>query len=143
MNGIHALALTVYGEARGESIEGQVAVACVVRNRVQTKFHNIISYTDHCLAPYQFSCWNKNDPNYTKLKDFQKMLEQNTNITDLTFRQCLYLATGVAENYLKDNTSNATHYLVTSLYHSDNCPSWAKSGKVVKTIGSHTFLIST
>lgn len=33
---IHKIAKVVYGEARGESLEGQVAVAAVVRNRVQS-----------------------------------------------------------------------------------------------------------
>ena len=29
------LGLTLYGEARGEPIEGQIAVACCIKNRVQ------------------------------------------------------------------------------------------------------------
>jgi spore germination cell wall hydrolase CwlJ-like protein len=31
---LDTLALTIYGEARGERVEGRVAVACVVRNRI-------------------------------------------------------------------------------------------------------------
>ncbi|MBS3938363.1 MAG: spore cortex-lytic enzyme [Peptococcaceae bacterium] len=43
-NGMHLLARAVYGEARGEPFEGQVAVAAVILNRLRSqKFPNTIS----------------------------------------------------------------------------------------------------
>ena len=60
-----AVAKTIYGEARGDGIRGMLAVACVIRNRVQ---HPRVrwwgtGWKGVCLAPFQFSCWNDNDPN--------------------------------------------------------------------------------
>ena len=63
------LARTIYGEARGESISGMEAVASVVLNRVafanrRGRFWWGNSIAEVCRAPKQFSCWNRNDPNY-------------------------------------------------------------------------------
>ena len=62
------LARTIYGEARGESISGQEAIASVILNRVAFAkrrgrywWGNTIAGV--CLAPWQFSCWNENDLN--------------------------------------------------------------------------------
>ena len=58
------LAHTLWGEARGESLAGQITVAWTIRNRV---FDGKSSswwgegYAGVCKAPYQFSCWNKKD----------------------------------------------------------------------------------
>ena len=51
------LARTLCGEARGETLEGQTAIANVVLNRLKNKkrygdnIHHIV------LRPFQFSCW--------------------------------------------------------------------------------------
>lgn len=61
------LARTLWGEARGEGLAGQIAVAWTIRNRVndgKAKSWWGEGYAGVCQAPYQFSCWNKNDPNY-------------------------------------------------------------------------------
>jgi hypothetical protein len=53
------LALTLYGEARGEPIEGIIAVGCVIRNRVNdTKKRWPNTYRGVCLQPWQFSALN-------------------------------------------------------------------------------------
>jgi spore germination cell wall hydrolase CwlJ-like protein len=64
------LARTLWGEARGEGLAGQIAVAWTIRNRVndgKAKSWWGEGYAGVCLKPYQFSCWNKNDPNYPYL----------------------------------------------------------------------------
>ena len=75
---IDTLARTIFGEARGEPIKGQEAVASVVLNRVKVAQarggrywwgHDIISV---CQKPYQFSCWNKSDPSYQRLTTVKK-----------------------------------------------------------------------
>ena len=62
-------ARTVYGEARGESEKGRLAVACVLWNRLraQRPHYGRKSLSAVCLKPWQFSCWNRNDPNRDKL----------------------------------------------------------------------------
>lgn len=64
------LARTLWGEVRGESLEGQIAVAWSIRNRVnagKAKSWWGEGYTGVCQKPYQFGCWNKNDLNYAYL----------------------------------------------------------------------------
>ena len=58
------MAKTIYGEARGETREGQIAVACVIFNRFRSgKWFSAKTLAGVCLKPLQFSCWNKSDPN--------------------------------------------------------------------------------
>lgn len=54
------LALTVLGEARNQPYAGKVAVAQVVKNRMLAKG---LSVADVVLAPFQFDCWDPEDPN--------------------------------------------------------------------------------
>jgi hypothetical protein len=64
------LARTIFGEARGEGVAGQIAVAWTIRNRVndgKDKSWWGEGYAGVCQKPYQFSCWNKNDPNFAYL----------------------------------------------------------------------------
>ena len=58
------LARTRWGEARGESLVGQIEVAWTIRNRVNhgnAKSWWGEGYVGVCQKPYQFSCRNKND----------------------------------------------------------------------------------
>lgn len=50
------LALTIYGEARGESYGAKVAVAWVIRNRVESPRYPD-TYREVALQPGQFPCW--------------------------------------------------------------------------------------
>ncbi|HPF78332.1 MAG TPA: cell wall hydrolase, partial [Alphaproteobacteria bacterium] len=104
---IDVLARTIFGEARGEPIEGMEAIANVVLNRVKVSAkkgkywwgNNVIGV---CQKPYQFSCWNRSDPSYQRL----------INVTDsnIHFSTCLRIARRAVIGALKDNTNGATHY---------------------------------
>jgi len=53
------LARTLWGEARGEGLAGQIAVAWTIRNRVfdgKAKSWWGEGYAGVCLKPWQFSC---------------------------------------------------------------------------------------
>lgn len=128
---IDMLARTIFGEARGEPVEGMEAVASVVLNRVKIAKargrywwgNNIISV---CQKPYQFSCWNKSDPSYKTL----------TNVTDqdIHFATSLRIARRAVINALADKTKGATHY------HADYVsPYWAQGERPTKIIGRHLF----
>lgn len=130
------LALTIYGEARGESPNGQIAVGCVIRNRVLSRGHDNIEYREVCLAPKQFSCWNDNDPNFRILIEMSKTLLYQ-NIQDPTFQQCLYFAQGIITEVIKDITNGSENYLTKNLF--ENRPEWAKNATNVQTIGSQVF----
>lgn len=122
------LAKTLWGEARGEMLQGLVAVAWVVVNRLRAATWYGSSITACCLKPYQFSCWNTNDPN----RQYLDGLAPN----DLDYRRCLGAAALVLSGDIPDPTNGATSYHVASM---NPKPEWA--GAMVPTIqiGSHLF----
>ncbi|MBI5120055.1 MAG: cell wall hydrolase [Rhodospirillales bacterium] len=87
---VDILARTLWGEARGESKAGREAVARVVLNRVAHarakggRFWWGGDIFSVCLKPWQFSCWNANDPNRAKLEAVQE--------GNKIFDQCLRIA---------------------------------------------------
>lgn len=60
---LDTLTKTIWGEARGEGREGMIAVAWVILNRASIGGWWGNSIETVCLKPWQFSCWNANDPN--------------------------------------------------------------------------------
>ena len=123
--------LTVFGEARGEPRKGQIAVAQVIRNRALAK--NTYPAVE-CLRPYQFSCWNKNDPNYPIL---QAVLRGKRDIPSVFYRIADSVLNG---RVLLDEVDGARYYMTKRLYYSNKRPSWANKLKVVAVIGNHVFL---
>ena len=61
------MAKTIWGEARGESHNGQVAVAWVIRNRAERGGWWGNTIREVCLKDQQFSCWNHNDCNRAQI----------------------------------------------------------------------------
>lgn len=128
---VHLLALTLFGESRGEPIEGKIAVANVINNRILDKrWPNTL--TGVVLQPKQFSCWNEGDPNCEMLvkKSKQGMYSDRGS----AWRECLFASHGVVYRYLLDNTMGANHYHTISVN-----PSWNKGMVETTRIGSHIF----
>lgn len=139
-----ALTATLFGEARGEPVLGQIAVACVVRNRVrQARVPR--SYVDVCTAPWQFSCWHEDGANrdLTLLVAHALVTAQPPGLSAgelRALRQCAWIAAGVISGELHDDpTGSATHYLTAQLFQRKP-PSWAIDQPVLATIGAHVFL---
>ncbi len=126
------LARTLWGEARGETSAGQVAVAWTVRNRVfdgKDKSWWGEGYADVCQKPYQFSCWNKTDPNY----EFLIALKQ------ISFRELArarIVADQVIDGKTPDPTGGATHYYAIAM---PRAPAWAAKAKQTLKLGGHVF----
>jgi len=120
------LARTIWGEARGEGQDGMAAVANVVMNRVRRPRYWGRSVSEVCLKPYQFSCWNQDDPNLRKL--------QKLTSTDLI--QPLALARAAIALELPDITNGATHYYARSM---PRPPRWAENHRPCAVIGNHIF----
>lgn len=128
---IDTLARTLWGEARGEGPQGMEAVANVVLNRAavaQAKGgywwgNDIISVSQ---KPYQFSCWNRSDPNYRQL---QAVTEK-----DLHFATAMRIARRAVAGTLADITGGATHYHAKSI-----TPDWARGETPTTTIRNHIF----
>jgi len=123
--------LTVFGEARGEPQKGQFAIAQVIRNRVLA---NNTYPAIECLRPYQFSCWNKNDPNYSLLNS---VLKGERDIPSIYYKIADDVLNG---RVLLDEVGDARYYMTRSLYYSNKRPSWANKLKVATEIGNHVFL---
>ena len=119
------VAQTILAEARGDGRAGMYAVAACIKVRSQKRN---LSFKQVCLQPYQFSCWNKNDPNRKKM-DFL-----------LTLPQAEY-AWQLARNMDKVNTeviNQATHYMTVKLWKTGRVK-WARGRKPVAFWGSHAF----
>ena len=121
---------TIYGEARGESLAGQEAVANVILNRVKMNLIQPMwwgkNIREVCLKPKQFSCWNHNDVNYKILKSD---LSQNP-----VYQICQRIVKRALAGLLTDNTNSATHY------HTIEChPLWARHLIPCAQIGNHLF----
>lgn len=78
--------------------------------------------------PYQFSCWNRSDPNFQKL--------QNVDASDKNFAIAEQIARRAVINKLSDITNGATHYHAKGIL-----PYWAKNEKPVARIGNHIFYV--
>lgn len=134
------LALTLIGEARGEPIESIIAVGCVVRNRLLINPVSYKTYTDVCLKPFQFSCWNSNDKNKALLEDIATKMINDQNIDDIYLRQCIFIANGIIDFDLVDSTKSAEYYVVSKLLEDPALtPSWAKRRRYELVKGNHTF----
>lgn len=136
------LAKTIYGESRGELAIGREAVGCVVINRWQSgKWFNgtdtnndgMESIAEVCRQPWQFSCWNENDPNLPQLLAL--------NLYNSVFRDCIEVALHVIKNSNdarwagRDESRGATHYHAAGI----PTPKWAIGKTPVAIIGKHLF----
>lgn len=139
---LDVLARTIWGEARGEGAQGMHAVANVIMNRYE-KAQSSISYARQfggtvsqiCQKPYQFSVWNSNDPNLSKMMNVTKQ--------DPKFVLALDIAKAALRGTLPDITGGADHYLnieATRSMRGGDLPEWVDLAKATDKIGTHTFL---
>ncbi|UVL42511.1 cell wall hydrolase [Pseudomonas sp. B21-040] len=126
------LARTLWGEARGESLAGQIAVAWTIRNRVfdgKTSSWWGEGYAGVCQKPYQFSCWNKNDPNFAYLSGAKPIPLRE-------FTQARIAADQVIDGKVPDPTGGATHYYAIAM---KTPPAWAAKAKQTLKLNGHVF----
>lgn len=146
------MALTLYGEARGERQEGQVAVAHVILNRrnrahafviARGKRHPLFgdgSVADVCLRPWQFSCWNKGDPNRERL--VQAWNTGGASVPVTKWVQLWTVAQDALDGNTEDPTKGATHYCTHGLWGSTENPgAWYSAESIAKGITHKTVAI--
>lgn len=109
-------ALTIYGEARGESHLGQVAVGEVIRARMARRIFSDGTIAGTVLKARQFSCWMDGDPNRLAIAEVHD--------TEAAWQSCLR---AWAESATSIATRAATHYLNPEavLRATGRLPSWA------------------
>ena len=113
------LAICLYHEARGESVDGQIAVAHVIMNRVEKDGKSV---KDIVLKPWQFS-WANNGAR-PPIADYK------------AFAECWSSAVECLKQRLEGETfQHADHYFADYI----KVPSWAKKMKHIATVGKHLF----
>lgn len=124
---IDTLARTIWGEARGEPVEGQEAVANVVMNRVAKRRKSWgLTVEAACRAPRQFSCWNPGGVNYPKLL--------KVDASNPGFSLCLDIARRAVNGDLPDRTRGSTHYHTHGV-----APDWSQGHTPAVVIANHRF----
>jgi N-acetylmuramoyl-L-alanine amidase len=113
-------ARTIFGESRGEPLEGQKAVAHVILNRAKREG----SVAAACLRPKQFSAWNLGDATR------ERMVTVTTN--DPKFRTAIRAFLEAVDE--ADFPPDIFHYCTLTTY-----PSWAKDRVPDLIIGNHKF----
>lgn len=133
-----AVRATLEGECRGEPILGQIAVGCVIRNRVKqgTSLYGM-GWVEVCLKPHQFSCWWGTDANSEHVyQTAQVLIEHGPDIN----AQLEWITKGIIGGMIQDDpTHGATNYLEETLFLT-HPPSWAQHPVKTVTIGQHVFL---
>ena len=122
---LKCLSEALYFEARGEQIEGQIAVADVIINRKNSKrfpstICGVVSEGSHKRNACQFSynCDGKLELIYDK-KTYKRIVKLSSMILDGAF---------------SDVTNGATFF-----HASEVSPSWSKKFKKTRKIGRHIF----
>ena len=135
LEGLACLALNIYHEARDQPIEGQVAVAQVVIERVKSKkYPNSICEVVMQGPTYS---WSINYPIKHRCQFSWYCDGKSDRIHDMeTFNSIYLFTTGLVDGtmILKDVTEGATHY------HADYVsPDWAKTKTKTIEIEDHIF----
>lgn len=140
------MALVIYGEARGESREGKIAVGSVILERVEHRKWDGENIHEVCLMPYQFSCLLPDDPNFDPLTfiadDFDLKRTRSSVLAE-----CYWIAHGlingdiprtpeIAENHITQYVSAA--YRKTTPIRANR---WWEKMKLAATIGNHEFYV--
>jgi spore germination cell wall hydrolase CwlJ-like protein len=118
-----ALKDTVYGEARGESLEGQKAVASVIKNRVEANksYWGGDTYTGVCYHPNQFECHTK-DMTIREKDAYDKLDEWLPGVYASGKGQAPYKGVDHFNNPAKEGK-----------------PAWTRNCDEKYSIGGHTF----
>jgi spore germination cell wall hydrolase CwlJ-like protein len=133
------LALTLYGEARGESAEGKIAVGSVILERVDHRAWDGKTIQEVCLKKYQFSCFNAGDPNLGKLTAIAENWDA-AMATDPALNDCYGIACGLIDGRIPRTpeiaAAHCCQYLTPAARKSAD---WWKSMNMVARVGGHEF----
>jgi N-acetylmuramoyl-L-alanine amidase len=139
---LRALSLTLYGEGRGEPIEGRIAIGSIIRNRAKTRYCGE-SIAAVCLWPWQFSCWNPGaDENHAHLLAVAQALAAGgpppwTGLERGIYDETCWVASGLLEGLIRDRVAGARHYMTLRQFTED--PKWARGRTPAARIGRHVF----
>jgi len=116
-------ALTIYLEARGESFAGKMAVAAVIRNRMNHKYHSDGTVKGTVLRAKQFEPWIGRSPGEVTFDPGNQKMQESL------------LAWKLVQDG-RNVVNGAVFFYNPTLV---NAPRWAEVHRKVATIGGHEF----
>jgi len=127
---VYCLSLNIYQEARGEPAEGQVAVANVVRNRVNSKHYpntycKVVQQRSGRVCQFSWYCDGLND---------HPVFRSRNSVNAQAFTAAVGIALQVLTGSIKDNTHGSVYF------HADYVkPRWARIKTKTVKYGNHIF----
>ena len=119
--------ITIVQEAAGESYEGKLAVANVIRHRMEREMHSDGTVAGTVLRAFQFSGWNTK-PDFLRIRTVQvDSEEESVREATLAWR----------ESATRDIVPGAVLYCNLNVLPIP--PAWAKPANFVASIDHHTF----
>jgi N-acetylmuramoyl-L-alanine amidase len=126
---LDALARVTWAESRGQPWLGQCAITWVVLNRLAREKGRFPRTVQGIIyQPYQFSCFNRNDPQCEKVKVVTE--------ADPAFVEAMAAVTAVLTGKVPDPTNGSDHYHHIAM---KPYPAWASKLYPQATIGAHKF----
>lgn len=135
------LALTIYGEARGESTEGKIAVGSVILERVDHRDWDGKTIPEVCFKKWQFSCYNERDPNYPRLLHIAERWDVEFKMS-VSLNDCYDIALGLMNgNIIRTPAIAETHCCQYMTKEACEFVKWDDKMKVIVEIGNHLFFV--
>jgi spore germination cell wall hydrolase CwlJ-like protein len=131
----HWMALTMWGEARGDGEIGMRAVGHVIDNRRRAGAANPRFVTDTVSEAFQFSCWNRGDPNLPAMLDIAGLPRDGHDYR--MWRLARSLADEILSGRSQDPTGGSLFYHAESV-----APRWSAGLAPIRHIGRHLFFRS-
>jgi N-acetylmuramoyl-L-alanine amidase len=125
------LALTIWGEARGEGQQGMLAVGHVIENRMNSdRFGG--SVADVVWKPKAFSCWNPSDPNREKMREIAALPKDSVEYQALEAGEAHRSPNPRGQHQRPDRWRSV-------LSHHRIKPFWADPSKAIARVANHIF----
>lgn len=118
-------ALTIKGEAEGESYLGKVCVGESIRERMRTLFFSNGTVFGTIFRNRQYSTWNADAANRIRIL--------RTDSTDPVYLECMR---AWYESAYTKNVPGAVQYYAPRVV----VPTWLDDFELVRTVGNHEFL---
>lgn len=120
-------AITIVQEAAGEPYEGKLAVANVIRHRMELGLHSDGTVAGTVLRSFQFSGWNSK-PDFLRIRTVQ------ADDSEESVRESIR---AWRESATRDIVPGAVFYC--NLHVLPRPPAWARPELFVATVHRHTF----
>lgn len=127
----HWMALTMWGEARSGGEAAMRAVGHVIDNRRRSGAHGTYA-TETVSEAWQFSCWNRNDPNYKAILNVDSLRPGGED--QMMWLAARRLAEEILSGQSVDPTGGALFYHTVAV-----SPRWSAGLAPVSVIGGHLF----